>query len=226
MVGGADVVPYATKQDLVLARMRAAILDEEVAPGSRLTLRDWAARLGTSVMPVREALRALATENLVEIAPHRGARVVELSFEELEELYMTRLGLEGLLARLGADAATEETVQAMCEFHAGMIAAAEAHDEAAVRDADERFHLTHYRAAGRPALVGKVELLRRYAARYIRRARRTPENRERTTQYHEELLDACRRQDGRRAEQLVREDIDRAVGLVKADLGRLGAAGR
>src|SRR5262245_24057043 len=93
---------YRTKQEIVVTRLRDAILEERLVPGQWLRLRDLAQMLGTSTMPIREALQVLASEGLVTQLPHRGAQVAPLNAEEVEELYMARLGLEGLAARLGA----------------------------------------------------------------------------------------------------------------------------
>src|SRR5688572_28296609 len=106
--GGRAEHQYRTKQEIVVERLRDAILEEELRPGEWLRLRDMAELLGTSTMPIREALQTLAADGLVVLSPHRGAQVPPLTAEELEELYMARLGLEGLAARLAAANVTAE----------------------------------------------------------------------------------------------------------------------
>src|SRR5229473_3541289 len=123
---------YSTKQGLVVERLRTAIFDEELQPGARLRLRDLAVLLETSTMPVREALQVLAAEGLVTLYPHRGAQVAPLSVDELEELYMARLGLEGLAARLGAEQVQSAELERLRELVPAL--------EQAVVDADiDRF---------------------------------------------------------------------------------------
>ena len=75
----------------------AAVIDGTIAPGTHIRLQDLADDLGTSMQPVREALRQLAAVGIVDIEPHRGARVPELSDADFEDTYRTRLAVEGLL---------------------------------------------------------------------------------------------------------------------------------
>src|SRR5690242_4657103 len=74
--------------------LRAEILDGTLAPGDRVHLADAAERLGMSMVPVREALRSLASEGLVYAVPQRGYRVSELSLDDLEDTYRLRVELD------------------------------------------------------------------------------------------------------------------------------------
>ena len=94
------VTAYRTMQEIVYDTIREAILTGRYAPGQRLVADDLAQELGTSRMPVREALHRLEVAGLVSITPHRGAIVSELSEPEIVEIYHIRAVLEGLAARL------------------------------------------------------------------------------------------------------------------------------
>jgi DNA-binding GntR family transcriptional regulator len=215
---------YPTMQDLVTSRLRDAILSEEFPPGHRLPpLRALAELCATSTMPVREAVQALASEGLVLLSPQRGARVSPLSFDELEELYMARLGLEGLLARLGAKRSSDTTVHEMHRLTTQMEQAARQHDQASYLRFDREFHRVHYAAASRPRLFQRVELYQSYAARYIRRVRQNPEDHRLTTEYHCGLLESCGERDGRKAERLVRDNLDHVVDYMRTHLDLLTA---
>jgi len=89
----------ATGVDFARNSIRTAILRGEFGPSGKLTLTDLAERIGTSVTPIREALRDLAGEGLVDIDPHRGARVHNPPVTELRETYALRLMLEGRAMR-------------------------------------------------------------------------------------------------------------------------------
>lgn len=89
-------------QEIVYDTIREAILSGRYAPGQRLMADGLAQELGTSRMPVREALHRLEVAGLVSITPHRGAIVSELSRAEIVEIYHIRAVLEGLAARLAA----------------------------------------------------------------------------------------------------------------------------
>src|SRR5437016_12427626 len=110
-------------KELILER----ILNETYRPGERLVETRIAAELGTSQAPVREALRDLELLRFVESAPFRGARVREVSKEELIEIYPVRAALEEVAAR---EAATrlEGEVAALETEVAAMHAAADAGD--------------------------------------------------------------------------------------------------
>jgi DNA-binding GntR family transcriptional regulator len=205
-----EILPHRTKQDLVLERLRKAIVTEELEPGAWIRLRQVAERFGTSIMPVREALQALAVEGLVHIEPHRGAFVSPLSVEEFEEVYMARLGLEGLAARLGAEAITPVQIRKMVDL-AARISSDEAPPDDLFFALDWKFHRIHYAASGRPRLVARIEALHQQGERYMRRAVLSYARSLATRDYHAGLIAACEAHDGRRAELMVRESIDATV---------------
>ena len=89
-------------REVVTDALRKAILSRQLKPGERLIEEQVAADLGVSRNPVREALRMLEGEGLVEISPRRGASVTQVSEEEAQEIVEVRAALEGLCARLAA----------------------------------------------------------------------------------------------------------------------------
>ena len=89
--------------DQVDGVLHHAILNGELPAGSRLRIRDRAEQVGTSVMPVREAIRRLEEAGLAEREPHKGAVVKGLTLEELVHVYGVRRLLEGEAARLGSE---------------------------------------------------------------------------------------------------------------------------
>ena len=91
-----------TPRGELTARLRAAILAGRFRPGDRLVEATLARELGISRIPVREALRVLAGEGLVELRPRRGAVIAPLSHRAACEMIEVRASLEGLNARLAA----------------------------------------------------------------------------------------------------------------------------
>lgn len=92
----------ATLREMVLDKLRGAIEQQQLQPGERLVERDLCERLGVSRTSVREALRHLESEGLVEFADARGPRVTLLGPQEAQELFQLRGALEGLVAQLFA----------------------------------------------------------------------------------------------------------------------------
>lgn len=98
---------------LVAEELRAAILDGRFKPGEWLRQEKLAQELGVSQMPVREALKELAAEGLIEHVPYRGVRVVALSTEDIEDLYEHRAFLESRAAQMAADHITAGEIAEM-----------------------------------------------------------------------------------------------------------------
>jgi DNA-binding GntR family transcriptional regulator len=101
------VTPVVTSTGRVVEVLRELILNNTFPPGARLAEIELAEQLGVSRTPVREALRQLAAEALVELPPNRGARVASWSLEELESVFELRSTLEPKLTGMATERATE-----------------------------------------------------------------------------------------------------------------------
>lgn len=199
----------------VLIRMRELIEDEALAPGSVVTLRGLARMLGTSTLPIRSALAVLSTEGLTLPKGAQGWQVAPLDAGELEELYMTRLGLEGLAARLGTERISAESLDRMRRQAAQLGDASAAQDFDAFLRVDDEFHMTHYEASNRPSLVRRVRQLWRNSGRYNRRARQSLAGTVATHRYHREIIAACEEHDGDLAEWLARANLDATMVYIR-----------
>src|SRR6478752_6610314 len=103
--------------DQVYSMIHEAIMTGELPAGARLRVRDLAEQVGTSVMPVREAIRRLEEAGLAERSPHKGAVVKGLTLPELVHVYDVRRMLEVEAARLGAKGITpEQAAQMQTEY--------------------------------------------------------------------------------------------------------------
>jgi len=108
---GADPPAHGATVPFIVARLRDDILARRVAPGARLVEGELTARFSVSRGPVREALRRLSAEGLIEHLPHRGALVRCLTLREIRELFEIRVEMEALAARLAAAAESPERRQ-------------------------------------------------------------------------------------------------------------------
>src|SRR5688572_29833355 len=93
-----ETAGYRTKAGVATDIVRRAILSGDLAPGEPLTVAALADRFGLTLMPLREAISRLATEGLVELDPHRTARVARLSHARMNEEYAVRAILEAAAA--------------------------------------------------------------------------------------------------------------------------------
>ena len=107
----------------VIPILEEAIIHGDLPPGSRLTEEEICQKMGVSRSPVREALRVLERDGLVERLPRRGVRVSELSIEELDQLYDCRMSLEAMAARLAVKNATDKEVKAISASHQACVRA-------------------------------------------------------------------------------------------------------
>src|SRR6185437_15138287 len=102
-----------TLQHNVYDYLRDSLATGELGPGERLTIRGVAERIGTSIMPVREAFRRLTSEGALEPLSSGATRVPVLDFKKLQDLFEIRLSVEGLAARLAANRITESQITAL-----------------------------------------------------------------------------------------------------------------
>jgi DNA-binding GntR family transcriptional regulator len=142
-----------TLRDEIKERILERILDGTYGPGERIVESQVATEFGTSQAPVREALRELEAMRFVETQPHRGARVREVTTEELIHIYPVRAALEEVAGRAAAVRMSQEQRSALADELAGMRQAAEAQDLHAQLLHDVRFHEIIVEASGNQVLA-------------------------------------------------------------------------
>jgi len=140
-------VRHRTMAEAALERLREAIILGELTPGTPLRLEDLARSLGTSISPIREAVRQLEALGLAEHVPHHGAKVVALEIEELRELFSIRLALETMAVRQAARLFADEDDTAARSHLAVLDAARRGGDARAAVRAHTSFHFALYEAA-------------------------------------------------------------------------------
>ena len=182
---------HGTAQEIVLEALRQAILEGVLAPGARLRQEDLAAVFDTSRIPVREALRALEYEGLVESEPHRGFTVTSLDADEIDEIYELRILLESEAVRIAVPLLTDADLATLGTLYQEMVEEDDPDTQLANR---ERFYLYLYSVSGRQRLVGMIARLRQEVARSLRwqLVQHSPS-------HHEEFFEAIKAADADRA---------------------------
>ena len=189
------------------AELHQLILSGEFPSGTPLRLVELANRLEMSQMPVREGLRRLEALGLVEIIPHRGAWVRDLSLEDLRDTHETRLALESLAVRAAAGRFTDEDFEKAAAALADHLRLSGAHDSAGARQAHADFHFAIYRASGSQWMPRAIEPVWQNSERYRFGSRPTAFLIDRNRQEHQAILDACVARDPDRAEQALRNHL-------------------
>jgi DNA-binding GntR family transcriptional regulator len=141
----------------VTSSLRQAIIGGIYPPGQWIRQEDLARELGTSRLPVREALRRLENEGLVVIVPHASARVTSLDLAEFLELYKIREVLEPLAIAESARNMTSEHFSRVRGLYDTLAAMNIGDDPAAWMEVDKDFHLATFAAAEMPRLLDLVE---------------------------------------------------------------------
>ena len=190
--------------DHVLDELRPAILAGRLAAGDTLRQEDLAERLGVSRMPVREAIKRLHSEGLVEILPSRRVRVAALSKQEIEDVYDMRAVLEPLAVRL----AVPKLTRAQLRDAAHALEAAEDEEDAETFGArNAAFHLALIGACERPRLLAAITALLDVSDRYQRAALGDAEHTGLVRDEHRRLLDAARRGNADEAARLTEAHV-------------------
>lgn len=213
-----SAAPAPTKQRQVYETLRADIVGGALAPGQVLVIDALAKRFAVSIIPVREALRQLQAERLVEIRPHTGVRVTPVDIAALDEIFALLGALETASALAALPRMTPEDLRALAEQVDELEAAVERGDSAAFEAANREFHLLPCRVAGfdraqdmLQALFGEWERLHRMAFRDV-----VPPDPRQANREHRAILRAFRRGEVEALGEAVRQHNAAAAGHYRA----------
>jgi DNA-binding GntR family transcriptional regulator len=204
--------PIETNSVAMLAyvQIRALILEGEMPSGARLSQLELAEELGISRTPVREALRRLAGEGLVDALPQRGFRVADLGLEAVMRRLEVRMLLEPGIARLAAARREPADLVAMREAISLEAAARDSRD---IHDASRLFHMSLARATHNDAIFSTLDSLWivEVGRRLLARRAGAPDWQQGDVSEHQAIADAVERGDGEHAERLAREHVADAL---------------
>ncbi len=191
----------------VFNKIREDILSGKYSRNEELKETSIGMELGVSRTPVREALRQLELEGLVNIIPNKGAYVNGISEKDMHDIYIIRSYLEGLCAKWACEHITQEQIDELeeivylSEFHAKK----EHHEQ--IVELDNKFHQLIYEASGSKILDHVLSDFHHYVQR-IRKITLASDNRAaNSNKEHTAILEAIRQRDGEKAELLAHEHI-------------------
>lgn len=218
-------------RDRVYDSLAGAVRAGRFAPGEVVTIRGLAQILGTSAMPVREAVSRLITEGAFESLPNRTMRVPQGSIAALAELTSVRMMVEGQAAALAAEYVTPAEFEQIKRANDAYDAAVRARDLAGALAINGQFHFLIYGAARAPLLLSIIEMLWLRGGPYIAAEIRAMSNREallneRGTVHHYEMLAALADHDPNAMRKALCADIhDASVWLRENILGGVPGPG-
>lgn len=206
----AEAAAYQPMAEHVADAIRKEIFSGQLRPGEPIRQAAFADKLGTSRIPVREALRHLESEGLITIRPHSGARVAVLDYDECLELYKIRERLEPLAfgesvnrveaAQIDDLDTLVHTIEQLTGDHPSWI------------EADRDFHLACYQASGLPRLLRAIETYWNTTQQYRRIVLSTfsPGDFVCYQGEHRLMIDAMRTRNARAGEDVVRMHLERS----------------
>jgi DNA-binding GntR family transcriptional regulator len=154
-----NAIQTPTTQEMVYRELERAIVTARIKPGEKLVAEKLARQMGTSRIPVREAIGRLEARNFLTVQPKKGTTVNELSEKNLKEILEIRLMLERAAARKAAIAATKDTVDDLDRLNRQYIAAQQKKDSDRTLSVNREFHFSIYRGASMPILLSMIRNL-------------------------------------------------------------------
>ncbi len=208
---------FTNAPEMITQALRTAILQGRYRSGEPLRQDRIAAELGTSKIPVREALVQLRAEGLVTFAPNRGAVVSELSAGEVDEITTMRIALETqALARAVPNLRPADLIRAQ-----GVLEIIDSeNDQTRWSELNWEFHATLYHAAGMPRLLGTIEVLHNNLSRYLVIYLDSLKAQPASQREHWGILESVKRQNPADAVERLRRHIGRASERLAAFLNR------
>ncbi len=203
--------------------LKEAIVNGDLLPGQRLIEHQLSNQMRISRIPVREAIKKLEQDGLVQKLDRRGFIVTSLTKKEIEEAFGIRSVLESYAAYL----ATEQMNEALLEKLQGSIDAyrkgLEEGDTEKLMQLNTQFHEAVYKAAGSKKLYSLINNFRDSIYRYRRPLLNSPEFARLSLHDHEEMVAAMRERDKEKVEKLVRRHILRGKDIIikEAESGKL-----
>jgi DNA-binding GntR family transcriptional regulator len=211
----ADRVAQApTKRDAIALQLRQLILSGELPRGTRMQQDELAKRFDASITPVREALRELESEGLLESEPHRGVRVASVDIERLKGVYICRRLLEVYASQRATSRMSPRDIERARVMLRDVVAARDEGDVVRSHELNHAFHFFIYEHCEVPGLIEQIELYwRRFPWDMVLTE---PNNIYEASHQHEAILEAIEARDVALVGQMVAEHVRSAFDAIAA----------
>ncbi|MEW6349210.1 MAG: GntR family transcriptional regulator [Thermodesulfobacteriota bacterium] len=191
----------------VANRIRRMIRKGVLKKGDRIIEHDLSETLGVSRTPLREALRSLTAEGLIELRPHRGAYVAEPSMDQIQDMFEVMSFLEGLCARITTEKASDSQIRDLERLHDRLERHHRANQPEKYLEVNEKFHTLLQELVGNQALNEVINGLREKVLLYRYRQLYQPRRFEASMNEHKDLMAAIRERRPADAEHLMRTHL-------------------
>lgn len=192
-------------RDQVYESLKKAIVTLELEPGGRIKDKDLASEFGVSRTPVREALKRLEDEGLVESLPGSQTRIAEIHLEEAKNAFTVVAALHGLAVRLAIPLISDEELTSMEESNAQLAKALDNKDVQCAVEADDQFHAVFLKTSGNDEIERALERLMSKIRR-LEFSKFSSVGARQSIDQHKAIISACRSKDLNLASSLMEEN--------------------
>ncbi|HWR10044.1 GntR family transcriptional regulator, partial [Sporomusa sp.] len=213
-----------TKSATIYSEIKKGIINGDLKPGTHLIIKQIADQYGISDIPVREALRELNAEGLVETIPHVGSRVSGFSMKNIEDMLVMRECLEPFAAELTALNADGHTIERLEQYYHAMQVAFQAGDTEKYRDLNREFHKLFVEACGNSLMTKTIIELMESHKRMLTIFQLFPEILEISNSEHGLMIDYLKERNGKMLAKTVYEHKKRAFDKMRNYLQQHGYA--
>lgn len=212
------IIPRRSLHDELASQLRDMLVRGELKAGDKISEQALCTHFGVSRTPLREALKVLANEGLLILAPNRGASVPRISPDEVDELFPIMGAMEALAGEIACARATQEDIAAIQAMHDEMVAHYHAGDAVAYLRLNRRIHEAFFVIAGNRALsqLYQTLLVRIHAVRFI--AQKSSKRWREAVEDHELMMAALKVRDGVRLATVLRQHLHHKAQMVHESL--------
>jgi DNA-binding GntR family transcriptional regulator len=216
-----DIVDLSTldKTHQVAARLRTLLIEGRIAPGAKLNERVLSEHLHVSRTPLREAIKLMAVEGLVDLLPNRGAVAVQLTPTDIAHSFEVLAGLEAMAGRMAAQRITAAALAELRALHFEMLAAHARRDLSGYYRLNAQIHARINQAANNPVLSTTYARINARVQSLRFRTNQDDTKWQRAVAEHEAMIDALTRRDGDALAHILtehlRHKLDTVLALVK-----------
>jgi DNA-binding GntR family transcriptional regulator len=206
LISGTTGVRRTLHSEIVDA-IREMIVDGHLEPGQKIPEKELCDRFDISRTPLREALKALAAEGMLELLPQRGARVAILDEEEVAELFPIIAAMEALAGELACDRITAPQVEEIRQMHERMLSAFNQSDRLEYAMLNRAIHMAIFDAAGNAALTALYRNMELKIRNIRHTMRQLPDDWKQALDDHNEMLFALGVRDKVRLSAIMKQHV-------------------
>lgn len=199
----------------VFTQIEEDIINGKYKPGESLTEMRLSEEMKVSRTPIREALRKLELEGLVQSIPNKGVIVVGIDWKDIEDIYKIKVRIEGLAARLAAEKITEEELKELGDVLDLTGYYLSKNDVANLLKLDGQFHQIIFQASKSRPLMYLLGTLHNYVKRARNESLTVPGRAEKMLQEHRNIFEAIQKGDAQQAEKAYVKHIRATLGNLK-----------